>query len=453
MKAAIYLRQSEDRSGEEWGVERQREDVTRYVQARGWTVIEEFKDNDISAYSGKPRPDFERMLKMVERDEADVIIAKHMDRLLRRLKELETTLDRIGTKAFIVTTADGVDTSTEGGRLVARILCSVAQGEVERKGARQKAAAKQAAEQGRWTGGRRPFGYLPGAMTPDPREADIVRMMYAKVVLQESMGAIARWMTAEGLKTTAGNLWTGNTVRQTLVKPRYAGLREHHGQIMGPALWEPIVDEDTWTNAYAIMTAPGRQIVQTGRRHLLTGLLLCGKCELPVGTGSSGSGFLYKCKHLGCSGVSRQMAPIDALTHKLIIGFMGTPEAQELLVDRSRPDVAAMRERERIINDKMDQLAIDNINGLLNARQVKVATDHLEAELTQIRKTLRSGARSKAVEDLVNADDPAMVWKGYSLDRRRTVISEIVELKLLPGGRGRVFEPKHLGYRWLIAEE
>lgn len=452
MRAAIYLRQSEDRSGEEWGIERQRDEARRYVTARGWTVADEFKDNDISAYSGKQRPDFERMLKAVERGEIDVMVAKHMDRLLRRLKELESTLDRIGSKAFIVTTADGVDTSTEGGRLVARILCSVAQGEVERKGARQKAAAEQAAEQGRWTGGRRPFGYMSDGLTINQPEAAIVRMMYAKVILTESMHSIGKWLTSEGVKTTAGNKWTGTTVRQTLVKPRYAGLRTFHGDIKGRGLWEPIVDEDTWANAVAIMTTPGRQIAPTGRKHLLSGLMLCAKCQKPVGTGHT-SGPIYKCKNDGCGGVSRQMIPINALAEKLLIGFMGTPEAQELLVDRNRPDVAVLRERERIINEKIDQLAIDNANDLLSARQVKVATDHLEAELKQISKTLRSGVRSKAVEEMVNSDDPAKTWEGYTLDRRRTVISEVVEFTLRPSGRGMIFQPEHLGYRWLVAEE
>ena len=51
-----------------------------------------------------------------------MIVARHMDRLLRRLAEFESVLERCQkTKTAIVTAADGVDTSTDGGRLVARI--------------------------------------------------------------------------------------------------------------------------------------------------------------------------------------------------------------------------------------------------------------------------------------------------------------------------------------------
>ena len=132
-----YLRQSQDRNGDGLGVDRQREDVQRLIESRGWTVAAEFVDNDVSALSRKPRPEFVKMMAGVDAGEFDVIVARHMDRLLRRLAEFESVLERCQkTKTAIVTAADGVDTSTDGGRLVARILSSVAQGEVERKSAR-----------------------------------------------------------------------------------------------------------------------------------------------------------------------------------------------------------------------------------------------------------------------------------------------------------------------------
>jgi site-specific DNA recombinase len=236
-------------------------------------------------------------------------------------------------------------------------------------------------------------------------------------------------------------------VRQMLIKPRYIGVRTYRGDVVKPGAWESIIDADTWRTAVALLTTPGRQIATTARKHLLSGLLLCGKCTRPCGS-SFNLHPIYKCKH--CGGVSRQMEPVDRLSQKLIVEFMGTDEARELLIDRSRPDVGQLRERERVILDKIDQLAIDNLEELLTKRQVKVQTDHLQAQLDEVRKDLRRGGRSRAVEELV--DNPAL-WKGYSLDRRRMVISEVVEFTLFPGGRGASFKPEHLGYRWLVTEE
>src|SRR5690606_24597765 len=71
-----------------------------------------------------------------------------------------------------------MDLSTPAGRLAADILGAVALNEIEVKADRQKRANQQAAAMGRWTGGRRPFGYAPDGKTIRPAEADAVRAAY-----------------------------------------------------------------------------------------------------------------------------------------------------------------------------------------------------------------------------------------------------------------------------------
>ncbi|MBO0883040.1 MAG: recombinase family protein, partial [Mycobacterium sp.] len=104
-RVAIYLRQSQDREGTGYGVERQRDDVVRLINSRGWKVVAEFVDNDVSASSGKPRPQFTEMMRRVDAGEFDVIAARHMDRLLRRLAELEQVLERCSKTNTAVVTA------------------------------------------------------------------------------------------------------------------------------------------------------------------------------------------------------------------------------------------------------------------------------------------------------------------------------------------------------------
>jgi Resolvase, N terminal domain len=53
--AAIYLRQSLDRHGDELAVSRQREDCEKLCADRGWPWLE-YVDNDTSASGHKPRP-------------------------------------------------------------------------------------------------------------------------------------------------------------------------------------------------------------------------------------------------------------------------------------------------------------------------------------------------------------------------------------------------------------
>ncbi|MHB1491318.1 MAG: recombinase family protein, partial [Cellulomonas sp.] len=60
--AVIYARISQDREGAGLGVERQRQDCQALADKLGWTVAETYIDDDASAYSGKPRPAYRRML-------------------------------------------------------------------------------------------------------------------------------------------------------------------------------------------------------------------------------------------------------------------------------------------------------------------------------------------------------------------------------------------------------
>src|SRR6478609_585726 len=83
MRAVVYTRQSFDRTGEGAAVARQLEDCLRLAELRGWTVVEQHSDNDISAAGKKKRPGFEAILSAIAEDRATVVIAWALDRLSR----------------------------------------------------------------------------------------------------------------------------------------------------------------------------------------------------------------------------------------------------------------------------------------------------------------------------------------------------------------------------------
>ena len=61
----MYLRISEDRTRNEAGVTRQREDCERRSRDRDWTVHAVEADNDTSAAGKKQRPGLERVLHSI----------------------------------------------------------------------------------------------------------------------------------------------------------------------------------------------------------------------------------------------------------------------------------------------------------------------------------------------------------------------------------------------------
>lgn len=89
-RAAVYCRMSSDPTGRALGVERQREDCHAVAARHGWHVVGTCTDNDVSAYSGKPRPQYATLVATVTAGEVDAVVAWDPDRLHRSPAELET---------------------------------------------------------------------------------------------------------------------------------------------------------------------------------------------------------------------------------------------------------------------------------------------------------------------------------------------------------------------------
>ena len=460
MRAAIYLRQSQDRNGDGLGVDRQREDVRRLIEARGWAVAAEFVDNDVSALSRKPRPEFVKMMAGVDAGEYDVIVARHMDRLLRRLAEFESVLERCqASKTAIVTVADGVDTSTDGGRLVARILSSVAQGEVERKSARQRSAAIQAAQQGRWVGGRRAFGFEADGVTVREDEAALIKQGYADVLAGESLAEVARRWNAAGSITSRGREWKRHAVKDVLTNPRHAGLRRYRAQedrrairqnpelgITGAAEWSAIIDEPTWRATVRILCDPDRRRAPLSGKGLLTGLAVCGICSETVHRGGAANGKpMYRCS----SGrhVSRMSEPVDEYVIEVTLNRLQQPDAA-MLWSAELPDADAFMAEADTLRRRRDDIALDYADGVMDRQQFRAANERVLTRLAEVEAQI-AAAGSASPLAIVAAEDIRATWDGLSTAQRRGIIAALMTPVLhLPGRGTRTFRPETVEIRW-----
>ena len=93
IRAGIYARISSDREGDNLAISRQLGDCDTLAAAKGWQVAERYVDADISAYSRKRRPEYERMLEEIEAGLVEGIVVYHADRLHRHPRELEDFID------------------------------------------------------------------------------------------------------------------------------------------------------------------------------------------------------------------------------------------------------------------------------------------------------------------------------------------------------------------------
>lgn len=449
MRAFVYTRQSADRTGLGAAVDRQREDCLKLCSERGWTVAHQYSDNDVSATSSRPRPAYQAMLAAVQRGDAEVIVAWHVDRLTRKLTELEALIDLSARTGVRIATVTGdLDLTTDAGRLVGRILASVARGEVERKGARQKRAQQQAAQQGRPAGGRRPFGYDVTGAHVLKEEARHIPPAYQTLLEGGSLKGIARRWNDAGIWTSRGNPWTHSTVRRTLQNPRYAGKRAYRGEVVGPATWPAIIDEETFEAARALLALPERRTTTgTARLYLLPGLALCWCCSTVASGRTRHNKRTYNCravKHL-----SRAAEPIDELVQAIIVERLSRPDAVELLSEPSTPDLGVYRARAQAIRERLDDLATGLEEGLLTLTAVRKSSDRLRVELAATEARMHNATHADVLGPLVTSGDVAATWDKLDLKQKRSAVDALVTVTLLAPKRGRQeFDPESVRIEW-----
>jgi site-specific DNA recombinase len=443
-RVAPYTRISQDREGAGLGVERQEADCRALADQLGWEIVAVHADNDLSAYSGKPRPGYAALLADLRAGVADAVICWHTDRLHRRPVELEEYIAVCEPRNVPTQTvkAGPVDLATPSGRMVARQLGAVGRYEVEHMVERQQRARLQAATSGRWGGGRRPFGYQADGVTVVEAEADALRWAAAQVLAGASLSGLAADLNRRGIRTATGRPWRSTELRRALLRPRNAGLMQHRGQVVGEADWPAILEEDTWRGVRAVLSDPARRTNPGGaRRWLLSGLAVCGICGDPVRSFSSAAKRrktkpVYTCrtgKH-----VIRNAAEVDAFVEAVIVERLSRPDARDLLTpDQHGVDPTALHLRDAALFARLRELGRLAGQGAIDPVQLVEATAEIRQQREDITAQLAALSRGSVLAGVVDAPDPAKAWKGLDLSRRRAIIATLVTVTILPARKGR----------------
>lgn len=480
-RAVIYVRISQDRTGAHLGVDRQREDCEALADRNGWDIVEVYIDNDISAYSGKKRPGYRRMLTDLQGGIATVVIAWHNDRLHRSPTELEEYIDiseRNGVATHTVQ-AGHLDLSTPSGRMTARIHGAVARHESEHKAERVARARQQKAKAGEWGGGIRPFGW--GVPTDEmtkkldkasgeeievpvldmnklvPEEAAALDVGTDVILSGGSVRSWVRWLADKGLTTTSGNPIGHQEARDLLMRPRNAGIAVYRGEEIGRGAWEQAVDEARFRAVVAILSDPSR-VTTPGPTPKWFGSLIyrCGYegCSKTVRcTKSGGSGLpSYRCT--AQHGGGRNADKLDEWVEDLIIERLMRDDANDLLLPGPNDvDVAALQLESEQIRRRLTDLAGLFAAGQIDVAQLAEGSETARAQLEGVTQQLARAATKDPLVPLVNAKDVRKVWKGMELDQKRAVLRELLDVTLRPPRRGRMpdggyFDYSAIATRW-----
>ncbi|HKF88220.1 MAG TPA: recombinase family protein, partial [Propionibacteriaceae bacterium] len=150
MPVVTYCRISKDKTGAGLGVERQAADCRDLATKLGLGEPDVISDNDLSAYSGKPRPGYEQLKQGIREGRWTTLLVWHVDRLCRSVRDLEDVVDLVNGRVTVHCAKGGeIDLETPEGRLQARMLGTLARYESEHRSDRVRRALAQAAENGK----------------------------------------------------------------------------------------------------------------------------------------------------------------------------------------------------------------------------------------------------------------------------------------------------------------
>lgn len=472
----LYLRKSKGRAG----IARQRRETTRHIEQIGGKVVGEFVDVDTTAYA-KPgqraqRDDYLRMLATLRADTRPVplgVAAWHTDRLNRSTSDADELIDISAEGGHIVETARAgtYDLSTPMGRKRFRQDAVDATYEVDHMIERIEAAKLEAASEGRWLGGRRPFGFEVDGETPRPDEARAIDTGTTAILSQVSLNQVTRDWRATGVLTSGGKVPTPGQVRRILLRPRNAGLMVHRGRIVGRAGWLPVLlygefavrhqeaevearaaieeewrtkAETVWRALEAVLGDPDRRTSPgPERRWLGSGLYLCGLdgCDLTMKVGtSSGRGRptrpIYRCsgdaRHL-----VRDAAALDEYVSEAIVARLQRPDLVDLLGVEPAEDTTGLRVELVTLRSRLDELGSAFADGAIDARQLREGSARLRGRVAELEERLAGTAQGSALDGLIGVPDVAERWAELGLDRRRAVLAALLEVTVLPAPKGR----------------
>ena len=182
-RVVTYLRVSTANQVDNTSIETQREKIKLYCKLNDIQIVEEFKDEAISAKHEHTREDYQRLIKFIadKENKIDAIMVYKSDRIHRSLRNLMNMISYLQKlKIDFISITEQFDTSTAQGMLFLQMLGSFSEFERKLIAERTKSCRIANHKKELSSGGRPPFGYKmkDKKLVINEEEAEIVKEIF-----------------------------------------------------------------------------------------------------------------------------------------------------------------------------------------------------------------------------------------------------------------------------------
>ena len=305
--AGLYIRVStEDQAREGFSLPEQEKRLRAMCEYKGYEIYKLYKDAGISAKTGNYRPAFEELLQDIRDKKCNTIVVLKLDRLTRSVYDMEGIMKFLDeNNAYLDCANEEINTTNSSGKMVARLLTTVSQNEIERTSERTKVGLAGAIKEGHIPA-RAPLGYkhTNKKLVPDTLTKDIVIRIYNLYFEGKSYYNIATIFNEE--KVLDKTNWCDTGILRIIANEVYKGDYVHGKRTNHPTYYkdvvEPIVSKELWESCQVQKKKNQKNYMRT-QTYIFLQKLKCPKCGRILAGGASHKiksdkwYFYYRCEN------------------------------------------------------------------------------------------------------------------------------------------------------------
>lgn len=475
--AGLYIRVStEDQAREGFSLPEQEKRLRAMCEYKGYEIYKLYKDAGISAKTGNTRPAFEELLQDIRDKKCNTIVVLKLDRLTRSVFDLEGIMNFFEeNNAYLDCANEEINTTNSSGKMVARLLTTVSQNEIERTNERTKFGLSGAIKEGHIPA-RAPLGYkhIDKKLVPDPLTKDIVIRIYNLYFEGKSYYNIATIFNEE--QVLGKTNWKDTGILRIISNEVYKGDYVHGKRTNHPTLYkdvvEPIVSKEMWDNCQVQKKKNQKNYMRT-QTYIFLQKLKCPKCGRILAGGASHKiksdkwYFYYRC------GNCKSNIHEDKIEDKIKVLLADILEYDNVVNEFFLPVLKSkidnpkeqLEKELKSLNNKRDRIRKAYIDELFTEEEFKQESKLIENQIEMVNSKLlensQAGQLNFTTEDILLKRDMDFInkiklpisyyafndnWDLLDRDTRADIVMRYIddiELEL----KGNKYEVKQINFR------